>query len=144
MKCKYSETCSLEARLSVPAEHSGTFLECLIKIYAVIPTRSTAGYAKLLQHIPILPFSHFCFHSISLTISLCADVLCSADVLSLLPPTVLSHTHAHTPLLLMNEWEKTLISIMHCSSFSLHLKQSLLFSPRSFSLTFSHMSARAC
>lgn len=94
------------------------------------------------SHSSLLPLL-LSFH-LSLSISQCADVLCSADVLSLLPPTILSHTYAHTPLLLMNEWEKTLISIMHCSSFSLPLKQSLLFSPHSFPLTFSHTSARAC
>lgn len=84
-----------------------------------------------MQNSSILPFSHCCSHAISLSISPCADVLCSADIFSIFPPTVPSLTHTH--LLLMNEWEKTLISIKCCFSFSVPLKQSLLFSPCSFS-----------
>lgn len=113
----------------------GLFLEGLIKIYAIIPTY--ALQLDMQNSSSLFPFflspTSALIPALSSSLRVlmyCAQLTSSRYFLLLFSPT-----HTHTPLLLMNEWEKTLISIMCCSCFSVPLKQSLLFSPRSPSLT---------
>lgn len=101
-------------------------------------THPTAEYAKLLHSsfLPLLLSRHLSLH-----LSVCWCIVLSWHPLDISSYCSLTHTHTH--LLLMNEWEKTLISIMCCFSFSVPLKQSLLFSPCSFSThLLSHAHAR--